>query len=101
MRLLIAITNQGRRAAVYFNRELEEYTVRFYSHGEHLTSADYFTDCKSDAYNTMNHYAAGIDRHMAAFGGFPNSRHNKGAWIKGTDEDDEDYEYIPSASELS
>jgi hypothetical protein len=74
MRLLIAITNQDRRAAVYFNREIDEYIVRFYSHGEHLTSADYFTDCKSDAYNTMNHYAAGIDRHMAAFGGFPNSR---------------------------
>jgi len=74
MRLLIAITNQGRRAAVYFNRELAEYTVRFYSHGEHLTDADYFTDCKSDAYNTMNHFTAGIDRHMAAPGGFPTSR---------------------------
>ena len=40
MRLLIAITNQDRRAAVYFNRDLDEYTVRFYSHGEHLTNAD-------------------------------------------------------------
>ncbi len=65
MRLLIAITNQGRRAAVYFNRELDEYTVRFYSNGEHLTDADYFTDCKSDAYNTMNHYAAGMTAHTS------------------------------------
>lgn len=25
----------------------------------------------------------------------------KGSWVKGTEEDDEDYEYIPSAEELS
>jgi len=28
-------------------------------------------------------------------------RHERGAWIKGTEDDDEDYEYIPSAAELS
>lgn len=30
-----------------------------------------------------------------------NRRRLTGAWIKGSDEDDEGYEYIPSASELS
>jgi len=74
MRLLIAITNQDRRAAVYFDRELSEYTVRFYRDGKRLVDADYYTDDQTDAYDTMNHFAAGIDRHMAAFGGFPNSR---------------------------
>lgn len=74
MRLLVAITNQDRRAAVYFDRELSEYVVRFYRDGQRLVDADYFTDDRCDAYDTMNHFAAGIDRHMAAFGGFPTSK---------------------------
>ncbi len=28
-------------------------------------------------------------------------KRDTGAWIKGTEDDDEDYEYIPSAAELS
>ena len=29
------------------------------------------------------------------------AKYERGTWIKGTEDDDEDYEYIPSAAELS
>ncbi len=32
---------------------------------------------------------------------YAESKSQKGTWIKGTDDDDEGYEYIPSAAELS
>ena len=32
---------------------------------------------------------------------YAETKSEKGTWIKGTEDDDEDYEYIPSAAELS
>jgi hypothetical protein len=78
MRLLVAITNQDRRAAVYFNRELDEYSVRFTQTGLDLSGADYHTDNQADAYDTMNAFVNGwpdcLDIHMIAFGGSPTSK---------------------------
>lgn len=40
------------RADIFFNDDLEEYLVKWFFEGKHLEGADYFTDDKSDAYET-------------------------------------------------
>jgi len=43
---------QGKTARIFFNKDLGEYTVRFYQNGKHMADADYFTDDKEDARST-------------------------------------------------
>ena len=43
---------QGKTARIFFNRDLNEYTVKFYQNGQHLPDADYFTDDVEDARGT-------------------------------------------------
>jgi hypothetical protein len=51
LRKIESITNtkNGKSATVYRDAEFQEYRVRFYQDGKHLTEADYHTDSKSDA----------------------------------------------------
>ena len=42
----------GKSARIMFNRELGEYTVKFYLNGKHLADADYYTDDREDARQT-------------------------------------------------
>ncbi len=54
MRKLFSInTAIGFKGQVFFNPELSEYIVRFYSGKEHLEQLDYFTNCANDALETM------------------------------------------------
>lgn len=47
----------GRFARVYYDRLVSEYVVKFYHpSGEHVKAADYFTDSKEDAVDTMTHF---------------------------------------------
>jgi hypothetical protein len=43
---------QGKTARIFHNKDLGEYTVRFYQNGKHIADADYFTDDKEDARST-------------------------------------------------
>jgi len=56
MRKLFGINNQNtdRKVEVYFDADVEDYIVRFFEHGIRLVDAEYWTDCKQDAYNTAN-----------------------------------------------
>lgn len=76
MRKLIGINNGNtdRKIAVYFDRDYDEYVVKFYEHGTYLVASDYHTDDKADAYDTASNWVNQpnrIDQCMAAFGGFP------------------------------
>jgi len=42
----------GKTARIFFNKDLGEYTVKFYQNGKHMADADYFTDDKEDARGT-------------------------------------------------
>ncbi len=42
-------TTNGREARVYRDSDWQEWRVKFYEKGIHLTEADYHTDDKSDA----------------------------------------------------
>ena len=44
--------NAGHEAKIYFDSELEEYSVRLYINGKERQAAEYFTDDKQDAENT-------------------------------------------------
>jgi hypothetical protein len=51
LRKIESVTNTktGKSATVYRDSEWNEYRVRFYKDGKHMTDADYHTDSKSDA----------------------------------------------------
>lgn len=58
MRKILGIDNgQGFKATLYRNTEWDEYVVRFYEDGKVLKDADYHTDDKQDAYDTLNKWA--------------------------------------------
>lgn len=54
MRKLETITNTttGREARIYRDSEWQEWRVKFYEQGQHLTAADYHTTDKGDAQAT-------------------------------------------------
>lgn len=48
--------HSGRKAVIFFNDDLEEYCVKFYTDkGKYLSEADYFTNDREDAYGTARH----------------------------------------------
>lgn len=55
----ITHTTTGREAWVYRDAEWQEWRVRFYHDGEHLTEADYHTNDRSDAQHTARAWAWG------------------------------------------
>lgn len=58
MKKIISIDNgQGFKAALYRNAEWSEWVVKFYEDGKLLADADYHTDDKQDAYDTLNKWA--------------------------------------------
>jgi hypothetical protein len=60
MRRLETLTNTatGREARVYRDSDWQEWRVKHYQDGEHLTAADYHTDDKADALNHARHWTA-------------------------------------------
>jgi hypothetical protein len=52
MRKLGEYQCNGRSAKVYWDREWEEYVVKFFAHGVHMDAADYFTGELDDAHLT-------------------------------------------------
>ncbi len=55
MRKILSVDNgQGFKATLYRNTEWDEYIVKFYENGKVLKDADYYTDDKKDAYDTLN-----------------------------------------------
>ena len=55
---------QGKTARIFFNKDLGEYTVRFYQNGKHMADADYFTDDKEDARATAKASCATDDEEV-------------------------------------
>ena len=45
-------TLKKHKAVIWFDKEDNEYTVKFYKNGEYQSEADYFTDDKDDAFGT-------------------------------------------------
>lgn len=58
LRLIETITNneQGRVAKVYRDAEWQEYRVRYFENGQHLTEADYHCDDKSEAQSNARRF---------------------------------------------
>lgn len=52
MRKIDEVSKGKYTAKVYRDAEWQEYRVKFYINGVHLTEADYHTDTKEDAVNT-------------------------------------------------
>lgn len=53
---LFAYSQQGKpMSAKVCRAQPDEYVVKFYSNGKHLTDANYFTDDKEDAINTAKY----------------------------------------------
>ena len=52
MQLMKTFSAGDKSAKVYWNREWEEYVVRFYAGKIHMDASDYHTTCKDDAYGT-------------------------------------------------
>lgn len=74
MRKLIGIGNNDRKAEIFFDRDYNEYVVKFYEYGTYWIASDYYTDDKADAYDTANQFVnqpSSVDQCMEAFGGFP------------------------------
>jgi len=44
---------------ITYNRGLNEYTVKFFIDGVYQSKADYYTDDKSDAEDTAEHFKSG------------------------------------------
>lgn len=49
----------GRIAKLYYEPEFEEYDVVFYDKGVRQNGATYFTRCRTDAFNTAEHWTDG------------------------------------------
>lgn len=61
-------TTNGKQVKVYYDRDWEQYEVRFYVDGVWLDGSTYYTDDKVDAINTARHVMTEEVRHMLQFG---------------------------------
>ena len=58
MKFIQTIVNMdnGRKARIYHEKEWNQYVVRFYQDGKHLSDADYYCEEKEDAQGTAMNY---------------------------------------------
>lgn len=56
MRKIATRQNGALKAEIHHNKEYDEYLVKFYIVGVYQKRADYFTDDKSDAISTAQHW---------------------------------------------
>ena len=56
LRLITTLTQANRTAKVYRNSEWDEYQTKFFVDGAHITEGDSFTDNKTDAMDTAQHW---------------------------------------------
>ena len=59
MRKIIGIDNgRGFKASIHRNKEWSEWIVKFYEDGQYLPEADYHTDDRADAFDTLNRWVS-------------------------------------------
>ena len=56
LRLITTLVQFDRTAKVYRNSEWDEYQTKFFIDGKHITEGDCFTDDKTDAMDTAQHW---------------------------------------------